>query len=113
MTNKLKDSIIRYLNTEYGDISAFTHKDKPRSVFHIKDLKILFDYDETYRCLGVADDVWKMLENFMGLGYQEINLLLIEWFSDKHKVEVTRCYRIITSHWWELIQLSYTNEVFG
>jgi hypothetical protein len=113
MTDNLKDSIIRYLNTEYDDIPTFIHKDKPRSVFHIRDLKTLFEYDETYRWIGIGSDVWEMLENFMGLEYHDVSLLLIEWFSNKHKVEVTQCHHIKKSHWWELAELSYTNELHG
>jgi hypothetical protein len=113
MTDKFKNSIIRYLNTEYGDMSTFIHKNQPEYLFHLKGLKILFEYDYILYGLKVDNEVWNVLQNFMGLEFEEVRTLLIKWFSDKYKLKVSGCVRIKKSYRWSLIELYHTNHLVG
>jgi len=113
MTDNLKDKIINYLNSEYSDIPTFVYHSHPEDIFYLRGLKILFNYNTINHSLRVEDCVWKMLENCMGLEYNEVSELFMDWFSDKHNLNITQCYRIKKSSLWPFIELCYTNHLVG
>jgi hypothetical protein len=114
MTDNLKHKVIKYLNTEFGDMSTFIHRMYPEDIFYLKGLKIHFDYDDINHCLNVEYDyVWRVLEKYMGLEYEEVRTLLVEWFIDKYKLNITQCHCTYVSHRWSFVELCYNNELHG
>jgi hypothetical protein len=114
MNNKLKHSVIKYLNSEFGDMYTFDHRMFPEDTFYLKGLKIYFDYDDINHCLNVNYNyVWKVLQNYMGLECEEVRVLLMEWFIDKYKLNITQCHYNHDSSRWHFVELCCNNEKHG
>ena len=90
MTDKLKHKIIKYLNSEYGDLTPYETEKYRELIFFMKDGKLIFDYNKKNGYVGVSyDKIWSFLENFFGLEYEEIQGLTKEWVEEHYKLRVT------------------------
>ena len=89
MTDNLKHKIIKYLNSEYGDLEQFETEKYPDYIFFMKDGKLIFGYNKKNGYVGVSyDKIWSFLENFFGLEYEEIQGLTKEWVEEHYKLRV-------------------------
>ena len=90
MTDNLKHKIIKYLNSEYGDLTPYETEKYPDYIFFMKDGKLIFGYNKKNGYVGVSyDKIWSFLENFFGLEYEEIQGLTKEWVEEHYKLGVT------------------------
>ena len=90
MTDKLKHKIIKYLNSEYGDLEQYETEKQPNHIFFMKDGKLIFVYNRKNGYVGVSyDKIWSFLENFFGLEYKEVQDLTKEWVEEHYKLGVT------------------------
>ena len=89
MTDNLKHKIIKYLNSEYGDLEQFETVIYTRYIFFIKNGKVIFDYNKINKSVHISnDEIWSFLESFFGLEYREIQSLTKEWVEEHCKLEV-------------------------
>lgn len=90
MTDKLKHTIIQYLNSEYGDLEQFEMGIYPNYIFFMKDGKVISDYNKENGITGISfEQIWSFLGNFFGLEYEEIQDLTKEWVEGHFKLKVT------------------------
>lgn len=86
----LKNKIIKYLNSEYGDLEQFETEEYPGDIFFMKDGKVIFYYGKKNGFLDVSyDKIWSLLNSFFGLEYKEIQGLTKEWVKENYKLRVT------------------------
>jgi hypothetical protein len=103
MTDNLKHKIIKYLNSEYGDLTPFKTKKYPDYIFFMKDGKVIFDYNKKNGDVYISyDKIWSFLKNFFGLEYEEIQDLTKEWVEGHYKLRVTTTvlHFLADEHWW-------------
>ena len=107
MTDNLKHKIIKYLNSEYGDLEQFETEKYPDYIFFMKDGKVIFDYNKKNGYVAVSyDKIWSFLKNFFGLKYEEIQGLTKEWVEEHYnlRVKTTRIRRRRSlDTWWRNI----------
>jgi hypothetical protein len=91
ITESQKDrAIIKWLNSEYGDLERYGKKKYPDYIFFMKDGEVVFDYNEVNGIVFISyDKIWSFLENFFGLEYKEIQDLTKEWVEEHYKIRVT------------------------
>ena len=91
ITENQKDrAIIKWLNSEFGDLTPFKTKKYPDYIFFMKDGEVIFDYHKKSRYVGFSfEKIWSFLKNFFGLEYEEIQDLTKEWVEEHYKLRVT------------------------
>ena len=90
MTDNLKNKIIKYLNSEYGDLEQFETEEYPDYIFFIKDGKVIFDYNKNDGYVHISyTKIWLLLKSFFGLKYEEIQNLIKEWVEEHYILRVT------------------------
>jgi hypothetical protein len=90
MTDNLKHKIIKYLNSEYGDLEQFQMGKYPDNIFFMKDGKFIFYYHKKNGYTGISNNkIWSFLESFFGLEYKEIQVLTKKWVEEHYKLRVT------------------------
>jgi len=91
ITESQKDrAIIKWLNSEYGDLEQIETEDWPDYIFFMKDGKVIFDYNKENGDVGISKDkIWLFLQNFFGMEYREIQDLTKEWIKEHYKLGVT------------------------
>ena len=106
MTDNLKHKIIKYLNSEYGDLTPFETEKYPDYIFFMKDGEVVFDYNKENGYVAVSyEKIWSFLESFFGLEYEEIQDLTKDWVEEHYKVGVTTTYLalLFLLFWWRNI----------
>ena len=107
MTDNLKNKIIKYLNSEYGDLEQFETEEYPDIIFFMKDGEVVFDYNKKNGIVYISyDKIWSFLESFFGLEYREIQDLTKKWVEEHYKLRVktTRIRRRRSlDTWWRNI----------
>ena len=93
MTDNLKHKIIKYLNSEYGDLEQFETEKHPDYIFFMKNGEVVFDYNKKNGYVYISyNKIWSFLESFFGLEYDEIQDLTKEWVEEHYKLRVTTTY---------------------
>lgn len=104
--NQLERSVIKWLNSEYGNLESFETKEHPGYIFFIKDGQVIFDYNKKNGEVTISyNKIWSFLENFFGWGHFQIQRFTKEWVVEHYKLRVTRVQRIDGSQilWWKSI----------
>jgi hypothetical protein len=85
--------IIKYLNSEYGDLEPYKTKKYSNHIFFIKDGEVIFDYNKEngYVCISY-DKIWLFLESFFGLKNEEIRELTKTWVEEHYKLRVVTTF---------------------
>ena len=92
--SQINRAVIRWLNSEYGDLTPFETEKYPDYIFFMKDDKFFFDYNKKDGYVSISyDNIWSCLENFFGLEYEEIQDLTKEWVEEHYKLKVTTTTR--------------------
>ena len=91
ITESQKDrAIIKWLNSEYGDLTPYETEEYPNHIFFMKDGGVVFEYDKINKSAHISnDEIWSFLESFFGLEYDEIQDLTKEWVEEHYKLRVT------------------------
>jgi hypothetical protein len=88
--SQMDRAIIKWLNSEYGDLTPFETEKHPDYIFFMKDGKVIFDYNTKNGNVYISyDKIWSFLESFFGLEYKEIQSLTKEWVEEHYKLRVT------------------------
>ena len=106
MTDNLKHKIIKYLNSEYGDLEQYETEKYRELIFFMKDGKVIFDYNKKNGYVAVSyDKIWSFLKNFFGLKYEEIQGLTKEWVEEHYnlRVKTTRVNNEVLHFRWRNI----------
>lgn len=83
-------TIIKWFNSEYGDLTPFETGKYPDYIFFMKDGEVIFDYNKENGSLYISyDKIWSFLQSFFGLKYEEIQDLTKEWVEEHYKLGVT------------------------
>jgi hypothetical protein len=95
--NKRNQIVIKWLNSEYGDLTPFETGKYPDYIFFKKDGEVVFDYNKKNGFVFISNEkIWSFLESFFGLEYEEIQDLTKEWVEEHLKLGVTTTHD--TSH---------------
>lgn len=92
--NRLNDIVIKYLNSEYGDLKPYQTDKYPGDIFFMKDGKVIFNYitdskNKTYGEVGISyRDVWLFLKNLFGLSYIEAQDITTKWINQTYNLSV-------------------------
>jgi hypothetical protein len=90
MNDKLKHSIINYLNEEYSGLIIYKTDKWEDIIFFMKNDKVIFYYNKKNGCVYISyDKIWSFLESFFGLEYKEIQDLTKQWVEEQFKLGVT------------------------
>ncbi len=82
--------ILKYLNTEYGDLKPYKTDEYPNHIFFMKDGEVIFDYNEKNGVVHVSyTHIWLFLKSFFELNDKEIGDLTKAWVEEHYKLEVT------------------------
>jgi len=88
--SKLHNIVIKYLNSEYGDLTPYETEKYPDYIFFMKDGEVIFDYDKKNRDVYVSYSyVWSFLKTFFGLENKEIQILTKKWVNENYKLRTT------------------------
>jgi hypothetical protein len=89
MTDKLKNTIINYLNKEYSGHTLFETDKEKNYIYSIKDNQLIYRYNTKTKTIGVNyNEIWSFLDNFMGLTPEESREVLKEWINTRHDWEI-------------------------
>ena len=91
ITESQKDrAIIKWLNSEYGDLIPLETEKYPDYTFFMKDDKVIFDYNKKNRDVYVSySHIWSFLKTFFGLENKEIQILTKKWVNEHYKLKTT------------------------
>ena len=108
ITESQKDrAIIKWLNSEYGDLTLFESEEYLNHIFFMKDGKVIFDYNKKNGYVYISyDRIWSFMESFFGLKYEEIQDLTKKWVEEHYKLRVTTTW-IIGKNWEERVEEHY------
>ncbi len=115
MDDKLKHTIIKYLNKEYSGLVRVETYKHPDYIFFMKDGKVIYRYNKENGYVYISyDKIWSFLESFFGLEYEEICALTKEWVEEQFKSYVTtiRCSRNVIENRVEEQFKSYVTTTF-
>ena len=76
---KLNDSIIKWLNIEYGDLKKVKDPEKLTTSYFLKDNKVIFDYNSNYNVSFISPEISSRLDDFFGLNENHRKTLLKRW----------------------------------
>jgi hypothetical protein len=95
ITESQKDSaIIRWLNSEYGDLTPIEMEEYSNYIIFMKDDKVIFEYNKRSGVVSISyDNIWSILSNFFGLEDKEIEDITKEWVESRYKLWVTKTYK--------------------
>ena len=83
-------AIIKWLNSEYGNLTPYETEKYPDYIFFKKDGKVIFEYNKENGDVDISyDHIWSFLSSFFGLKYEEIQDLTKEWVEEHYKLGVT------------------------
>ena len=83
-------AVLKYLNSEYGDLEPYETDRRPEYIFFMKDGELIFDYNKESGVVYISyDKIWSFLKSFFGLEYEEIQDLTKEWVEEHYKLDVT------------------------
>ena len=107
ITESQKDrAIIKWLNSEYGDLTPYETEEYPNHIFFMKDGGVVFEYDKINKSAHISnDEIWSFLESFFGLKYWEIQDLTKKWVEEHYKLRVitTGGFNKSLLSWWRNI----------
>ena len=81
-------AVLKYLNTQYGDLKPYKTDREPNHIFFMKDDEVIFDYNKKNKDVYISYNIWSFLESFFGLEYKEIQYLTKEWVEEHYKLRV-------------------------
>ncbi len=92
--SQMDRAVLKYLNSEYGDLEPYEMDKIPGHIFFKKDGEFIFMYDKKDGYVFISDEnLWPFLESFFGLEYEEIQSLSKKWIEDNYNLNVTRILR--------------------
>jgi hypothetical protein len=93
MNNKLKHTIINYLNKEYPELVRYETDKYPDFIFFMKDDKVIFYYNKINGWGFISyDKIWSFLDSFFGLNDMEIKDLTKQWMEEHYKLDMTTTF---------------------
>ena len=88
--NKRNRVIIKWLNSEFGDLTPFETEKYRNYIFFMKEGEVVFDYNKKVGIVYISyDKIWSFLENFFELEYEEIQDITKQWVEEHYKLRVT------------------------
>ena len=101
MTDKLKHTIIKYLNKEYSGLVRVETYRQPDYIFFMKNGEVIFEYNKKNKSVYISyDKIWSFLESFFGLEYEETQSLTKEWVERQFKSDVTTTTHHYKKRFW-------------
>ena len=86
-------AVLKYLNTQYGDLKPYETDEFPNYIFFMKDGKVIFDYHKKNgNVYFTYEYIWELLESFFGLEFEEIKELTKEWVEEHYNLNVTKSF---------------------
>jgi hypothetical protein len=99
--SKLNKTILKWLNSEYGDLTPYETEEYTDYIFFKKNDTVIFDYNKKNGVVTISyDHIWSFLENFFGLEYEEIQDLIKKWVEEHYKLGVTTTNSVSLHHWF-------------
>jgi hypothetical protein len=87
--NKLERIIVKWLNSEYGDLEPYETNEHPNYIFFIKNGEVVFDYNKKNGVVIVSfNHIWSFLSSFFGLDNEDIKDLTKDWVEEHYKLRV-------------------------
>jgi hypothetical protein len=96
--------IIKYLNSEYGDLEPYETDEHPNYIFFMKNGKVIFDYNKKNGMVHISyNKIWSVLESFFGLGFWEIRAIIKNWVEEHYKLDVETIHFLGKDSvpWWK------------
>ena len=82
-------AVLKYLNSEYGDLTPYKTDKYPDFIFFMKDGEVIFEYNIKNGVVYISyDHIWSLLESFFGLKYEEIQDITKQWVEEHYKLDV-------------------------
>jgi hypothetical protein len=88
--SQMDRAVLKYLNSEYGDLEPYETDKHPNHIFFMKDGEVIFNYNKKNGVVIFSyDKIWSFLKSFFGLEYEEIQDLTKEWVEEHYKLGVS------------------------
>ncbi len=87
--SKLDSAIIKWLNSEYGDLEPYG-KEKYAHIFFMKEDEIIFSFDKRNGYVNITNKIWRLLKQFFGLTNEEVHEITKEWVEEYYNLDVNR-----------------------
>ena len=85
--NQNENLIIKYLNSEYGDLEVYITNRFPNKIFFFKDKKMYMEYVKDSKHLWIDyDTIWSDLKDKFGLEGHEIETFIKKWAEETYKL---------------------------
>ena len=90
MNYNLRHKIIKYLNSEYGNIERYTIPHRwPSYTFFMKDGEVIFTYNTLDNKVHVCHEkIWSLLKTFFELDDELISITITEWVRPTYKLPI-------------------------
>lgn len=76
---KLYNSILKWLNIEYGDLREVKDPEKLTTSYFLKGNKVIFDFNSKYNNSFISPEISSRLGDFFGLNENHRKTLLKHW----------------------------------
>ncbi len=90
--SQMNRAVLKYINSEYGDLEPYETDEFPDYIFFMKDGKVIFEYHKKNGNVYFAEYIWELLESFFGLEFEEIKELTKEWVEEHYNLNVTASF---------------------
>jgi hypothetical protein len=91
MTDKHKNTILNFLNTNYGNLDIYQTPESEYYVFHfLKNEKIIVYNWATKEAHIRYSIVWCFLKDMFSLSDREIIILMSEWLEDRYNIKTLK-----------------------
>jgi hypothetical protein len=76
---KLNNSILKWLNIEYGDLRKVKNPENLTTSYFLKGNKVIFDFNSKYNVSFISPEISSRLDDFFGLDENHRKTLLRYW----------------------------------
>jgi hypothetical protein len=97
--SRLHDTVIKFLNNNYGGLEPFVSKKHPGHIFFIKDGEIIIEFTRVNGLALVSyEKVWDFLLNFFGFNFEEGQEIIKKWIIENYDLPVKH----VTQYKWNI-----------
>jgi hypothetical protein len=102
--SQMDRAVLKYLNTEFGDLEPYKNKKHPNRILFVKDGEVIFEYFIEVGSVFISyRKVWAFLQRFFLLDDMEVGNTLRQWMSEYYNLDVRSnpIPVIDTEKWWD------------
>lgn len=82
------NSVLRYLNMNFYELTPKKHKDYPQSVFYVNsDNQVMMEYDKKNESVYIPYEyIWSKIESLFHLNYSDVQSIMKVWLVETYEL---------------------------